>query len=226
MLLEGRSVRLQDHPVDQRRSGGERSVRGEAPTSSQPAPKEGSVTMRIWQWLQELIHRLSGGSVSRLHVVEAVMTICVIGMSFVVIALMLARFTGTADEKPRRQLAQLPADNMTAGEVRLGEFTFMFLPRTRFASGMTSERLHVLQFDASALIRDRDETSQVEDVFEKYRNRVRATIDAVTRGATDDELRDPELDSVRRRIRTRVNTLLGDEVIDEVVFSDFRYYHL
>ena len=57
-------------------------------------------------------------------------------------------------------------------------------------------------------------------------NSIRAVVDTVARSATSDEIDEPGLDTFRDRIRTKVNSVIGRKAIEEVVVSDFRYFHL
>lgn len=61
-----------------------------------------------------------------------------------------------------------------------------------------------------------------EDTVLTRQYQVRQLIDVAARMATDDELSDPMLSAVRKRLRKKLNKLFGEGFIHEIVFANFR----
>jgi hypothetical protein len=164
----------------------------------------------------------------RQQLIELVMTVGVIGMTFALVGLMILRLSANAEPVAQQpKLDQQPkAVSFDHSEVELGKFQVTMTTMKQLRAGHGQGNVHILQFSASVMVQSGTRTQNVKDAFKQYRGRLHATIDSATRSATEDELRDPGLDVLRGKIRTRVNRLLGDDVVDEVIVSDFRYYRL
>ena len=162
----------------------------------------------------------------RQQVVELVMTVGIIGMTFVLVGLMILRLSGGEQPlvKQSKEKQQPKVAAMNHNEVELGQFQVTMTTMQQLTAGPGKSNVHILQFDASVMVQNGTQTGRVEDVFDEYRGRLHATIDTATRSATEDELNDPNLEVFRGKIRARVNKLIGENVVDEVVVSDFRYY--
>ena len=162
----------------------------------------------------------------RQQVSELLMTVGIIGMSFVLVGLMILRLSGGAQplvkQPKKKQEPKVVASSHN--EVELGQFQVTMTTMQQLTAAPGKSNVHILQFDASVMVQNGDQTERVEDVFGQYRGRLHATIDTATRSATDEELNDPSLEVFRGKIRSRVNKLIGEDVVDEVVVSDFRYY--
>jgi len=174
--------------------------------------------------IQKLIDQFKQKPGRGVHIIEFVMTIGVFAMSFALIAMMLIRLTKTPDQTAHRDSERDPLTPHLNAEIPLGDFKYVFNQGRVPAPG--AEKMHTMQFEAMALIGDHRETSWVEDAFIRYKNRVQAVVDTVARSATSDEIDEPGLDTFRNRIRTEVNSVIGRKAIEEVVVSDFRYFHL
>lgn len=174
-----------------------------------------------------LIRRTKSG-LDRQQLIEVAMTIGVVGMSFVLVALMILRLAGDGKQaavKPEPEKKQ-PDEPVLHKEVELGSFKITTTSLQKMAVGQADESVHILQFDASVMVQNGPQTQRVEKVFNRYEKRLHATVDSITRSASQDELDDPNLDSLRGKIRKNVNKLLGGNVVDEVIVSDFRNYRL
>jgi hypothetical protein len=177
--------------------------------------------------IRNIIRRTKTG-LDRQQLIEVVMTIGVVGMSFVLVALMILRLAGDGKQaavKPEPK-KEKPVDPILHPEIELGSFKITTTSLQRMAVGNADERIHILQFDASVMVQNGPQTQRVEKAFSRYEKRLQATVDSVTRNASQDELDDPNLDSLRGKIRKNVNRLLGGNVVDDVVVSDFRNYRL
>ena len=163
----------------------------------------------------------------RQQVIELVMTVGIIGMSFALVGLMILRLSGegqpVAKQPKKKKDPKVVALNHN--EVELGQFQVTMTTMKQLMAGPGKSNVHILQFDASVMVQNGTQSGRVEDVFDEYRGRLHATIDTATRSATDEELNDPNLEVFRGKIRSRVNRLIGEDVVDEVVVSNFRYYH-
>lgn len=188
--------------------------------------REGAVAMNSPRW-RDFIQTVRSG-IDRQQLTEFVMTVGIIGMTFVLVGLLILRLSGDAKSvaeqpKPDQQPKVVNSDH---NEVELGRFQVTMTSFKQLTAGHGKGNVHILQFDASVMVQSGTKTKNVEDAFDEYRGRLHATIDSATRSATDVELGDPGLDAFRGRIRTRVNRLLGADVVDEVIVSDFRFYRL
>ena len=52
--------------------------------------------------------------------------------------------------------------------------------------------------------------------------RIKESINRVIRGASIKELDDPELDTIKRRIRDEINKILNQSFVQDVIVTDFR----
>jgi len=77
-------------------------------------------------------------------------------------------------------------------------------------------------FNLVAIVAKGQDEDFREAVTQEHKNRVRQAVVAVCRSSSLDDLYDPEIGVIKRRIRETVNKVLGQSYIKEVVLSDFK----
>ena len=65
------------------------------------------------------------------------------------------------------------------------------------------------------------EQEEFQHLVEAHKNRINEAIIGIFRAASHDDLRDPELNVMKQKIREKVNRLLGTTAIIDVVFSGY-----
>ena len=157
----------------------------------------------------------------RSRLVEALLivasVVAVLGLLTAIFGRLISRsakdkeFTGTFDRKGRAVV-----------EVELGEFsaTLKAKPTLRSKGGQGSS---LVEFEATAIVKGSPrQVVNAEDTVLTRQHQVRQLIDMAARKATDDELSDPMLTAVRKRLRKKLNKLFGEGFIHEIVFANFR----
>lgn len=101
-----------------------------------------------------------------------------------------------------------------AGEVLIGDFSSSVT-----ASGGT---IMFVTFELHAVVSgsQRDEFATL--VNDTYKARVQQSVVKVIRMASMDELNDPQLDVLKRNLRTEINNVLPQRFVNEVIISEFR----
>jgi flagellar basal body-associated protein FliL len=100
-------------------------------------------------------------------------------------------------------------------EVDLGEFT---LTENDSASNTTSR----LQIHFWALV-DKDKEEDFLALFEERKNRIRASILEILRARSSKELKDPKLGLITNRILVKINSILGEPYVDNIIYTDFAW---
>lgn len=80
--------------------------------------------------------------------------------------------------------------------------------------------VHV-SFKLVAVVQTRDKMN-FSEANKKHRTRVRQSVERVVRNASEEDLHDPNLSTLKRLIREEVNKVLGKSWMSEVVITDFR----
>jgi flagellar basal body-associated protein FliL len=100
-------------------------------------------------------------------------------------------------------------------EVDLGEFT---LTENDSASNTTSR----LQIHFWALV-DKDKKEDFQQLFDERKNRIRASILEILRARSSKELKDPKLGLITNRILVKINSILGEPYVDNIIYTDFAW---
>ncbi|TWU08773.1 hypothetical protein CA54_40100 [Symmachiella macrocystis] len=112
-------------------------------------------------------------------------------------------------------------------EVYLGEFSSVSGSAERAKTTPDSEGIRVVEFEVSGIMRGtKDEVIHFERRLAGYQNRIKAAMTEIARGATVGELNDAMTQSLRGKIRNKLNGLFRKPVFEEVVFGHFRMYEL
>jgi hypothetical protein len=163
----------------------------------------------------------------RTTVVEVVILVGAVATAIFAIGLVMNLFKGgTEHESP---LLDDPAEHAAIiaaaenGEYSLGSFEFTMSGRISVAQEAADDRVQVVEFDAVAVI---DRTPGRWRWLRRYNERIREAIAAATRSTSAEDLNEADVHSLRERMRSHLNSLLGEGVIREVLFSHFRNFAL
>lgn len=84
--------------------------------------------------------------------------------------------------------------------------------------------IHV-SFAVSATVSSKNQATFEDAIKNIHPARVRQAIERVTRSSSIENLNDPDLDVLKRKIREDVNKVLGKSYIIEVIVSDYKTMH-
>ncbi len=173
----------------------------------------------------------------RQHTLEIFKVVGTLSLIFGPVGALLLWFSHSAlgDHRERQisQLAEKSADSSARKksrqptEIYLGEFRSSSGSAQRAKESPGSQGIRVVELEISGIMRgSTDEVVHFERGLGRYQNRIRAAITEIARGATDEELRDPAMQSMRQKIRGKLNRLFGRRQFEEIVFNHFRTYDL
>ncbi len=103
-------------------------------------------------------------------------------------------------------------------EVELGSFN------STNSKAVEGTDIHV-SFTLSATVSSSNQESFEEAVKKIHPARVRQAVERVTRSSSIENLNDPDLDVLKRKIKEDVNKVLDLSYIDEVILSDYKTMH-
>lgn len=119
---------------------------------------------------------------------------------------------GKEEEAPKKR----PTGKDASIEVLLGDFNATkYLPQAN-----TTLRITFQLYGTVAV----DKEQEVKDLVEERKHRLREQILEIVRSAEMNDLADPVLGLIKRKILEKSNRLLGKPLIKGVVFSDFSFY--
>jgi len=112
-------------------------------------------------------------------------------------------------------------------EVYLGEFSSVSGKAERAKSTPERDGIRVVELEVSGIMRgSKDEVIHFERRLKRYENRIKSTMTEIARSATVGEMNDPLNQSLRRKIRDRLNGLFQRPIFERVVFNHVRMYEL
>ena len=168
------------------------------------------------------------------EVVKVIGTICLI---FGVIASLLAYFATNESLFHEERLAletivqqhvageDNDRDEILPREVYVGEYSSMRGAAKGSASLSDGNGIRVVDFEISAMIKGTvDESYAVERKLRGYEQRVREAMSEVARKASEEDLADPDTRTIRTQICQKLNSFVGGDLFDRVMFSRFRVY--
>ncbi len=106
-----------------------------------------------------------------------------------------------------------PLDENT-GEVEIGKFNC-----TNARAGIDVS-VHV-NFSLYAVTQNSNIQS-LKDAKEKYEARIRDAVNSIARSASRDDLNDPRLDTIKRKIREEINRIIHEHYIIEIMIPDWQ----
>lgn len=158
--------------------------------------------------------------------IEAVAIIGGVSFAFWLVALVLVSLA-SEHEGWQRTSATAERDANFVGDEKLhiGAFEYMLGGGGSGPADGQEGRVHIVDFAASAAIRGTSkDVFAAEDKLREHQHRVRGIVGEVTRSMTKAELVDPSLSRFRARLRTKLNGVLGGNVIQDIFFSSFRSF--
>lgn len=179
--------------------------------------------------------------VRRYHLVEAVSVVGAVTVSVMVIAMMLENLLGDVRSNVQASMDIEANDSIRVtdrgGEMVLGQFKVVSTLRplqlansANSVNGKTGENnmLQIVEMDAMAVVNslDKQEIVQFHARLQNHTYRIRELFDQTIRKSTRKDFQDPDLTSLRHRIRTGMNRLLKTDLVGEVIFSHFRTFRL
>lgn len=174
------------------------------------------------EWLRTFYRCLHRRSWRDLPAFEVTATLAIVCVGCLLTAAVLMRLAGISPSKSR---ADASDQAMRAAEVPLGGF--QYVSSTIGAAVPSGDTMQMMEFTAAALVRGRGpQLSLKERAMKAHHYRICDLVDRTARAATRDELADPELRQMRGRLRTQINAMLGQAVVDDVLFSNFRCFHV
>jgi hypothetical protein len=111
---------------------------------------------------------------------------------------------------------------LPSAEHSIGDYQFVLGGELAPARDLPDGRLRVIEFEAVAVVGGDGPEQQAR--FQRNEARIHEAFESVARSATDEELRERDLVSLRRRMRTRLNRVLGKGFVREVLLSQFRTF--
>ncbi len=83
----------------------------------------------------------------------------------------------------------------------------------------------VVEIDASIIVHETGgELLLLESLLRSHQHRIEEAIDHTIRSTAPDDLAEPDTETLRTRIRDRINEVLGTPVAKEVIFSHYRAF--
>lgn len=84
---------------------------------------------------------------------------------------------------------------------------------------------HVVEIEVVGVIRgDLSHTIRTERKVQQHQHRIQQAVTEAVRACDPGELSNPDMEPLKRTVRSRVHTVLGPEIIEDVFFSHFRDY--
>ncbi|QDT66027.1 hypothetical protein [Calycomorphotria hydatis] len=165
---------------------------------------------------------------AKLPVMDVLLTVgsTVTGIILFVVLLGMVFQQGEANEVPLKAPPDDLRKPLPQREIKLGEYSFInSVPSQRDSSGDLEDRVRMIEFDASAVVRGKmNEVMLMEDYLRDRKHRLREAIDIAVRSANDSSFDEPDCKPVRELIRGQINDMLGDDILQEVHFSHFRSF--
>ena len=91
------------------------------------------------------------------------------------------------------------------------------------ANGIASQGFTIhISFRLVAIVSSNSETRFYDAVHKEHKFRVHQAVDKVIRSSSQEDLKDANLDRIKRRIREDVNKVLGNSYIQDVIVTEFR----
>jgi len=143
----------------------------------------------------------------------------ILTLSLLFIVMVFVYLPSSFTRKPKTD--QPAQGTVVQTELPIGDFSVMQLP----TAGQVGSQ--VIIFEAHARI-----DGNVEEVvrFDQYRvthkARIAETVDTIIREATPADLQDLSLNHLKSRIKDRLNHVIGEQIIDEVLMSDYRSFSI
>lgn len=159
--------------------------------------------------------KFGGKRIKLIAIVLVLMTVPAIGA-----ALLLPKghttSTGEAAENGHPSEDAHSAEKSTEGlvEVEIGSFSVTI----ELEDGM----LWNVSFKLYATVGPAERSHFEEAVTERYKARVRQAVNKVVRRSNINDLRDPQLDLLKRNLKTEVNNVLPERYVREIIVTEIR----
>jgi len=89
------------------------------------------------------------------------------------------------------------------------------------------EGVRVVEFEVTGVTRgSNDEIVLFERRLSNYRSRLQSVMNEVARGASQEELNEPEMSGIREKVRGKLNGMFGKDRFEGIVFDNFRMYEI
>lgn len=101
------------------------------------------------------------------------------------------------------------------------------LPRYEEIVGIPGESdlVRFVEFEAAVVVTGEiDDVERFENLQRTHESRIKATLDEAIRATTPEAFQEPSLNQVRTLMRTGLNALFEDELVDEIRFGSFRAF--
>jgi len=165
-------------------------------------------------------------SARRAQLLEVAAIVVSIAVMFGTIALTLHFLLNeTAEKDSKRQHIQAPIKH---NEIQLGHTAYMIGHNGGSASHSdSSNKVRIVEFQTTVLVQKAGlNLLKTEDFLKKYRHRSRSIMQLIVREATDEEISEPSLRQIRNKAKIELNKMLKKDLVQEVVFSEFRTFHM
>ncbi len=152
---------------------------------------------------------------AKMLIIAGVVAVAMAG-SWMLVEMLLAPSAASEEEfeEPDEHAAHTHGSTDDQEEILVGEFS----TTNDYASA--GESIH-LRFKLYATV-VKTEAAEIKESVETVHNaRIRAAVIEVCRGASLDDLEDPELGVMRRKIRERINRMLGRTAVSEIYITDY-----
>jgi hypothetical protein len=91
--------------------------------------------------------------------------------------------------------------------------------------GEEAQRVFIVEIDSSVIVHgNTEELLVMESMFRSYKNRIEEAIDQTIRSSSPADIAEPDGQTIRGRIRDKLNQFYGSEVVKEVLFSHYRAF--
>jgi flagellar basal body-associated protein FliL len=160
-------------------------------------------------WKRKKIVLIGGG---------AVLVVCLLASLLTNYVFVEAPEEETTSEVPKHR--RVIVSEIPLGKLRLEKT----LPNSK---GNAPQLAFIVELDASLVVHGTDsELLAMDQMIQSHRHRIEEAIDRIIRSAAPAELTEPETQTLRTRIRKRINDVCGEKLVQEVLFSHYCVFHL
>ncbi len=121
---------------------------------------------------------------------------------------------------------ELPRNRMESVSMEIGVGKVRYQGPISKAEANQPQTAFIVEVDATIIVQGTSsELLEVEAMLKSHHHRVEEAIDETIRAATPAHLNEPDVLIIRTRIRDRINQYLGKQIVQEVLFGDYRAFH-